>query len=65
MMRGDDKARAEYYEKGISAGWMTPNEARAHESLSSLPGLDSPRIPLNTAYIDASGNIINPNNTNE
>ena len=47
LMRGDDKTRAEYYEKGINAGWMTPNEARLYENIGILPGLDAPRIPLN------------------
>ena len=47
LMRGDAQARAVYYEKGINAGWMTPNEAREFEGMKKLPGLDEPRIPLN------------------
>lgn len=47
LMRGDAQARAVFYEKGINAGWMTPNEAREFEGLRKLDGLDEPRIPLN------------------
>ncbi len=47
LMRGDAQARSVFYEKGINAGWMTPNEAREFESMQILPGLDKPRIPLN------------------
>jgi len=47
LMRGDATARAGFYEKGINAGWMTPNEARELEGMRRLPGLDEPRIPLN------------------
>ena len=47
MMRGDDAARSQYYEKAINSGWMTPNEARELEEMPLLDGLDKPRIPLN------------------
>ena len=47
LMRGDASARAVFYEKGINAGWMTPNEARELEGMKRLDGLDEPRIPLN------------------
>lgn len=59
MMRGDAAARAAYYASGISNGWMTPNEARAHEGLKKLPGLDNARVPLNYATVTDEGNIIN------
>ena len=57
LMRGDAQARAVYYEKGINAGWMTPNEAREFEGMKKLPGLDEPRIPLNYTTV---GNDTNP-----
>ena len=47
IMRGDDAARSQYYEKAILAGWMTPNEARQLEQMVMLDGLDKPRMPLN------------------
>ena len=59
MMRGDAAARAAYYASGISNGWMTPNEARAHEGLKKLNGLDNARVPLNYATVTDEGNIIN------
>ena len=58
LMRGDSKARAEYYQSGINTGWMTPNEARRMEELRALPGLDLPRMPLNSVQIDEDGNPI-------
>lgn len=64
LMRGDDAARSEYYRKGIESGWLTPNEARAEESLRTLPGLDRPRIPLNTGFVNADGTVDNPNTEN-
>jgi HK97 family phage portal protein len=58
LMRGDSKARAEYYQSGINTGWMTPNEARRMEELRALPGLDLPRMPLNSTQIDEDGKPI-------
>lgn len=55
LMRGDASARAVFYEKGINAGWMTPNEAREFEGLRLLPGLDEPRIPLNYTTVGKDG----------
>ena len=63
MMRGDAAARAAYYASGISNGWMTPNEARAHEGLKKLPGLDNARVPLNYATVSDDGQIINNDST--
>lgn len=51
LMRGDAQARSVFYEKGINAGWMTPNEAREFEGMKLLPGLDKPRIPLNYTIV--------------
>lgn len=52
LMRGDAQARSIFYEKGINAGWMTPNEAREFEGMRRLDGLDEPRIPLNYTTVD-------------
>ena len=56
LMRGDAQARAVFYEKGINAGWMTPNEAREFEGMKRLPGLDEPRIPLNYTTVGDDAN---------
>jgi len=63
MMRGDATARSAYYASGIQNGWMTPNEARAHEGLKKLPGLDNARVPLNYATVNDDGQIINNDST--
>jgi HK97 family phage portal protein len=47
MMRGDAKARADFYASAIVNGWMTRAEARDLEDLPMLPGLDVPLQPLN------------------
>lgn len=47
LLRGDHKARAEYYQSGIMNGWLTRNDARRAENLNPLDGLDEPIIPLN------------------
>ena len=56
LMRGDAQARAVFYEKGINAGWMTPNEAREFEGMKRLEGLDKPRIPLNYTTVGNDAN---------
>lgn len=47
LMRGDSKARSEYYSKGILDGWLVRNEVRIRENLNPLPGLDKPLEPMN------------------
>ena len=63
LMRGDAVARANYYTSGINAGWMTPNEARRLEEMRALPGLDSPRMPMNFVQIDEAGKAVVVDNT--
>lgn len=65
LLRADIKSRYEAHRMAIDSGWRTPNEVRALEDENPMPGLDLYRIPLNTAYIDDSGAVINPNNTNQ
>lgn len=49
LLRGDHKARTEYYNGGINGGWLLRNEAREKENLDPLPGLSEPLQPLNMA----------------
>jgi HK97 family phage portal protein len=49
LLRGAAKDRADYYASGITAGWLTRNEAREFEELNPLEGLDEPIVPLNMA----------------
>ena len=47
LLRGDQKARGDYYHLGITDGWLVRNEARTREGLEPIDGLDEPLIPLN------------------
>lgn len=38
LLRGDDKSRAEFYEKMIQSGLMNPDECRALEERNPIPG---------------------------
>jgi HK97 family phage portal protein len=53
FMRGDEAARSAFYQSGITAGWLTPNEARALENLNKKDGGDSLYRPLNVEPADA------------
>lgn len=58
MMRGDSKARGEYYNSGILAGWLTRNEAREEEGLDPIDGLDAPLRPLNMVDNEKANELI-------
>jgi HK97 family phage portal protein len=47
LMVGSMSERFAAYTQGISAGWMTRNEARIKENMVPLPGLDEPILALN------------------
>jgi HK97 family phage portal protein len=40
LLRGDSVNRADFYAKGIDAGWMLKSEARRLENLSEIKGID-------------------------
>lgn len=40
LLRGDAVNRADFYTKGIAAGWMLPSEARRLENLPTIEGID-------------------------
>lgn len=48
LLRGDMKARAEFYYKALLMGWMSINDVRRLENLNPVPGGDSNRVPSNT-----------------
>jgi HK97 family phage portal protein len=52
LVRGDIKTRSELYDRGIKAGWLMRNEARALEDYNPIDGLSEPLIPVNMAAID-------------
>lgn len=43
LLRGDSTNRADFYTKGINAGWMLPSEARRLENLPVIEGIDNAR----------------------
>lgn len=40
LLRGDSVNRADFYDKGIGAGWMLKSEARRLENLPTIEGID-------------------------
>jgi HK97 family phage portal protein len=41
LLRGDAVNRADFYAKGIDAGWLLPSEARRLENLPTIEGIDN------------------------
>lgn len=55
FLRADRKTRYDAHAKGITSGFLTPNEARIEEGKTPLPGGDDLFTPLN---------MVNPNDPN-
>ena len=49
LMRGDSKARADYYASGHQNGWLTTNEIRKAEDLPPVAGGDTLYVQTNLA----------------
>lgn len=47
LLRGDSKARAAFYNAGITGGWLVPNDIRPKENLELVPWGDEPYLPFN------------------
>jgi HK97 family phage portal protein len=56
LLRTDAKTRAEYLEKRILSGQLSPNEARQIEDLSNYEGGDNHYIPANMTAIEGGTN---------
>lgn len=52
LLRGDTKARADYYRTAIQFGWMNRNEVRIRENMNPAPGLDTYLEPINMQGAD-------------
>jgi HK97 family phage portal protein len=50
-LRGDSRARAEFYRALMSMGVITPNEIRKWENLNPIDGADFTTVPLNVAIL--------------
>jgi phage portal protein BeeE len=57
LMRGDSKARAEYYRSGISNGYLSRNEVRIAEGMnpSDDENMDGFTLQINMTTIDKVG----------
>jgi HK97 family phage portal protein len=53
LLRGDSKARAEFYASGLQNGWRTINEVRELENLPPVAGGDVPRMQMQNVPIVA------------
>lgn len=51
LLRGDSGARAEFYNKGITGGWMTPQTAAQKENLPAPDELAYYQRPLNVSVL--------------
>ncbi|MCH8275892.1 MAG: phage portal protein [Armatimonadetes bacterium] len=58
LLRGDRKARSEFYKTAIINGWMSRNEVRRRENLNRRDGLDEFLVPLNMTLSDALAQMI-------
>lgn len=60
LLRGDQAARGAFYHNGITDGWMLRSDAREHEGMAPIPGLDKPLMPLNMVTVDENGDAETP-----
>lgn len=58
LLRGDSKARAEFYRSGIVNGWLSRNEVRLLEDREPVEGLDEFIVPSNMTLISVDGEIL-------
>lgn len=58
LLRTDAKTRAEYLEKKILSGQLTPNEARSIEDLPIYEGGDGHYIPANMGKVGPDGVLV-------
>jgi HK97 family phage portal protein len=57
LLRGDMAARSEYYNTGITTGWLVRNEARIAEDLPPLDGLDEPLQMVNMTTVSEAKEV--------
>ena len=58
LLRGDRKARAEFYKSAIINGWMSRNEVRRRENLNPVEHLDEFLVPVNMTLSDALAKLV-------
>lgn len=57
LMRGDDRARAQYYREMTYSGNYTRAEVREMEDMPPIEGLDKPLFPLNYGTVEQDGSV--------
>lgn len=55
LLRGDSAARSNFYQSGLTNGWMTINEVRALENMPPVAGGDVPRMQMQNVPITQAG----------
>lgn len=60
LLRGDSKARAEFYKSGILNGYLSRNEVRRKENFNAAPGLGDFLVPLNMGVVGKEAPVPQP-----
>ena len=55
LLRGNQQARSEFYQKGVNNGWFSPNDILEMENKNPVKGGDQHFIPLNLIPLDMAG----------
>lgn len=55
LLRGASKERADFYQSGLTNGWMTINEVRRLENMAPVAGGDVPRMQMQNVPITEAG----------
>jgi HK97 family phage portal protein len=58
LLRGDSKARGEFYGKRFSTGSLSPNDIRELESENPVPGGDRYFVPVNMIPLDRADDLV-------
>ena len=61
LLRGDSTSQVNYVKSLLDSGVITINNALEMLGMNTCAGGDIRKLPLNTAYMDQDGKIINPN----
>ena len=61
LLRGDSTSQVNYVKSLLDSGVITINNALEMLGMNTCVGGDIRKLPLNTAYMDSDGKIINPN----
>lgn len=62
LLRGDSKSRSEFYQSGLSNGWLTINEVRAKENLPPVEGGNVPRMQMQNVPITEADKLLEEDN---